>query len=280
MAPTNRIRVDGLLAPTAPPALAAALAAATGTGTVTFPGALKHSGAVAVATVADPDYLPLVVDPDTAALEIVWLTDYIAGGTTGTILRAQEGTTGATHATGAAVVHGPTVADTAAPVDFNAGVVLEANTPNDLATATADYIQATIAPFDTTYDADFNSSLADPDVLPAGLGLDWQTDAATGDLVATEDGLWRVGAFVTFATDATARGELYIGTGAAPVGPTLHEAPDLTSGDDYARSATASIVMRLRTGDTFHFSARAWGATASAPAALVTYASISLHRIG
>jgi hypothetical protein len=111
MAPTNRIRVDGLLAPTAPPALAAALAATGGTGTVTFPGALKHSGAVAVPTVADPDYLPLVLDPDTGALEIVWLTAYTAGGTTGTILRAQEGTTGATHATGAAVVHGPTVAD-------------------------------------------------------------------------------------------------------------------------------------------------------------------------
>jgi hypothetical protein len=110
MAPTNRIRVDGLLCATAPPTLGAAITNPTGTG-ITFPGALKHSGAVAVPTIADPDYLPLVIDPDTNVLEIVWLTAYTAGSTTGTILRAQEGSTGAAHIIDAPVVHGPTVSD-------------------------------------------------------------------------------------------------------------------------------------------------------------------------
>jgi hypothetical protein len=109
VAATNRLRYNGLLAGTVPPTLAADISS-SGTA-ITFHQPLKYQGTTPVPTIADPDYLPLVINPDTAAMEIVWLTAYTAGATSGTVLRAQESTTGVAHTSGADIAHGPTVTD-------------------------------------------------------------------------------------------------------------------------------------------------------------------------
>lgn len=109
MAPTNRLRYNGMLCGSAAPKLGAAL---TNTATaITLPAQLNYQGATAVPTVADPNYINLTIDPDTANEEIVWLTAYTSAATTGTILRGQEGTTAVSHLINAPFVHGPTVLD-------------------------------------------------------------------------------------------------------------------------------------------------------------------------
>lgn len=79
--------------------------------TITFAAPLAHEDG-SVATLTGSDYLALTIldsagDPE----EIVHLTAYTSGASTGTVLRAQEGTTATDHDTGAKVIHGPTVAD-------------------------------------------------------------------------------------------------------------------------------------------------------------------------
>lgn len=87
--------------------------------TITFTAALAHAGG-AVPTITGSDYIPLTIyGTDGLAEEIVWLTAYTSGALTGTITRAQEGTTAATHAAGAVVDHGPTA------LDFTAATVSE-----------------------------------------------------------------------------------------------------------------------------------------------------------
>jgi hypothetical protein len=67
------------------------------------------------ATLVSPDYYVLVLEPNTANYEIVWLTVYTAGSPNGSILRGQEGTSPVTHAAGVSWEHGPTAQDFAAP---------------------------------------------------------------------------------------------------------------------------------------------------------------------
>lgn len=45
------------------------------------------------ATLANDDYIPIILDPGTPIQEIVYLTDYTAGSNVGTILRSSAGTT-------------------------------------------------------------------------------------------------------------------------------------------------------------------------------------------
>lgn len=78
---------------------------------VTFGAALTHSNGVDVPTIAAPDYVPLTILDAGLLSEIVWLTDYTEGDTTGTIVRAMEGTAGVSHSSGAKVQQGPTVMD-------------------------------------------------------------------------------------------------------------------------------------------------------------------------
>jgi hypothetical protein len=79
---------------------------------ITFAAALTHSNGTAVPTLAAGDYIPLVIlDASGHESEIVWLTAYTSGATTGTISRGQEGTTGVTHNSGDAVIGTPTVED-------------------------------------------------------------------------------------------------------------------------------------------------------------------------
>ena len=75
---------------------------------VTFSTALQESG-VDIPTVAAPDYLPITL----SGSEIVWLTAYTTGATSGTIERnpTDEDQVPITHLTGASVQHNPTKLD-------------------------------------------------------------------------------------------------------------------------------------------------------------------------
>lgn len=102
MAPTNRLRYNNQFG---------SLGADPGSSgtTITFgqtPG---------FPTIADPNYVAIVLDPDSATEEIVWLTAYTSGQLTGTISRGQEGTTGVAHPSGT-WRHGPTAQDFAGPI--------------------------------------------------------------------------------------------------------------------------------------------------------------------
>jgi hypothetical protein len=80
--------------------------------TITLAGALTHSGGTNVPTIASPDYLPLSILNSSGNLsEIIYLTAYTSGATTGTISRGQESTTGVSHSAGDAVTHASTAAD-------------------------------------------------------------------------------------------------------------------------------------------------------------------------
>lgn len=118
----TRLRYNGLRA-----TLNAALAA--GDTTITFTAALTHSGGVAVPTLAAGDTILLaIMDAAGSGLsEIVTLTAYTSGATTGTISRAQQGTAAVAHSIGDKVVHGWTTADVAetrVPIGGGAGQVL------------------------------------------------------------------------------------------------------------------------------------------------------------
>lgn len=79
---------------------------------VTFAAALTHSNGTAVPTLAGSDYIPLVILDSSGHLsEIVWLTAYTSGATTGTIARGKEGTSGVTHAAGDVIGCAPTASD-------------------------------------------------------------------------------------------------------------------------------------------------------------------------
>lgn len=103
-----RLRYNGLSA-----ALGASL---TNSATsVTFAAALTHSNGTNVPTISGSDYIPLtVLDSSGHESEIVYLTAYTAGATTGTISRGQEGTSGVAHSTGDRVICSVLVSDVAA----------------------------------------------------------------------------------------------------------------------------------------------------------------------
>ena len=80
--------------------------------TITFAAPLTHSGGTQVPTLGTDEYLPLSILDVTGVLqEIVYLTAYTAGATTGTISRAKRGTTAKTHNSGVQIMHAPMVDD-------------------------------------------------------------------------------------------------------------------------------------------------------------------------
>lgn len=122
----TRLRYNGLTT-----TLAAALAA--GDTSVTFADVLTHSGGVGVPTIGSGDYIPLSLLNATGRLaEIVYLTGYAAGASTGTITRAQELTSAVAHVTGARVTHGPNVTDL---VGLESGRVSGTGSPEGVVTA-------------------------------------------------------------------------------------------------------------------------------------------------
>lgn len=79
--------------------------------TITFATALQSYGSN-IPTVSSPDYIPLsILDANGKVAEVVHLTAYTAGASTGTILRGQEGSTGVAHSSGVKVLHGQLAKD-------------------------------------------------------------------------------------------------------------------------------------------------------------------------
>ena len=79
---------------------------------ITFAAALTHSNGTNVPTITGTDYIPLeILDSSGHLSEVVYLTAYTAGATSGTISRGKEGTTGVSHASGDKVVCAVLVAD-------------------------------------------------------------------------------------------------------------------------------------------------------------------------
>lgn len=76
---------------------------------------LTHSGGVSIPDVpadAGDEYVPLaILDANNRLLEIIHLTDYAEGSTTGLVRRGEEGTAPRPHAQGASVVHAATIQD-------------------------------------------------------------------------------------------------------------------------------------------------------------------------
>lgn len=85
------------------------------TTTLTFNAALTHSNGTAVPTISGSDYFMLsILDGAGHVAEIVKVTAYTSGGTTATVTRGQEGTSGVSHSSGAVVVNAGTVEDVTA----------------------------------------------------------------------------------------------------------------------------------------------------------------------
>lgn len=110
----TRIRYDGVET-----YLGAELAA--GANTIQFNAPLAMDGGVSVPTLSTGDYIVLsILDANYVLSEIVYLTAYTEGDTTGYIDRAQEGTTAKAHALGSKVVHSATAEDFIAVQDHDA----------------------------------------------------------------------------------------------------------------------------------------------------------------
>lgn len=83
---------------------------------ITFAAALTHSGGTNVPTITGSDYIPLsLFDSDGVLKEVVYLTAYTAAGTSGTISRGKEGTSGVSHTAGTQITHSPLVSDVGSP---------------------------------------------------------------------------------------------------------------------------------------------------------------------
>lgn len=90
-----------------------------GATTINFTAKLTYAGGIDVPTIGAGDYIPLaILDPSTGNLrEVVRLTAYTAGATTGTISRASDLTTAKSHTAASLVVCAPLVGDIAGPPD-------------------------------------------------------------------------------------------------------------------------------------------------------------------
>jgi hypothetical protein len=79
---------------------------------IQFATPLVQDGSIPVGDFTDTQYLTLsILDANYRLREIVYLTGYRAGETSGSIQRGQEGTIAQTHPVGSKIVHAPTVED-------------------------------------------------------------------------------------------------------------------------------------------------------------------------
>lgn len=111
------------------------------TNVITFTDGVTTTGtwqsAPNLPTLVAPDYVPITVAPDTPNEEIVHLTAYTAGATTGTFARGQENSAGVAHS-GVPWVHGPTAADFVTGTTLyeswlaSVDVLVAANTPTNI----------------------------------------------------------------------------------------------------------------------------------------------------
>jgi hypothetical protein len=106
MAETDtRLRYDGVETYLANPLVA-------GSNLITFTSPLMRDGGLPVETLNADEYLVLtILDENYVLDEILYLTDYKQGETTGYVDRAMEGTRSENHAANSKVVHAPTALD-------------------------------------------------------------------------------------------------------------------------------------------------------------------------
>jgi hypothetical protein len=72
---------------------------------------INSAGFASLPVVTAPDLLAIVLDPDSATPEIVWVDSHVASATSVTALRAKEGTSAREHASGTAWAHTITAYD-------------------------------------------------------------------------------------------------------------------------------------------------------------------------
>lgn len=108
-----RLRYNGLRATLGGSGLTATATAITFSAALTYNGGAGTPTAVPTIGLTTSDYIPLsIVDPTTGLVsEIVYLTAYTTGATTGTISRGNEGTTGQVQAVGRQIVHDVSTGD-------------------------------------------------------------------------------------------------------------------------------------------------------------------------
>lgn len=132
---------------------------------IEFDGPLTHSGGIDVPTIVGGDEIPMTIrDAAGRVAEIVSLTAYTAGATTGTITRAQESTTAKDHASGMRVTHGLTVADMDATADELSAH--EADTSNPHAVTKAQVGLGDVPNVDTTNASNITTGTLPNSVVP------------------------------------------------------------------------------------------------------------------
>lgn len=147
--------------------------------TITFTAALTHAAGV-VPTITGTDYIPLsILAADGTVLEILHLTAYTTGATTGTVARAQESTTAADRAAGLSVVHGLTVADATAFTSGGSSGVIASTSYNPGTQASYTTSSTTLVDIDATNLAVTFTAPSSGAVIVGMSGLATQTGGQT-----------------------------------------------------------------------------------------------------
>lgn len=226
------------------------------------------------ATITGSDFIPLILDPPSSlspsvVYEVVHLTAYTSGATTGTIARAQEGTSASLHSEGAAWMCGPTalsegeeatralaaealLAPLASP-EFTGTPTAPTKTAGDdsTAVATTAYADAAVAAEQTRAtgaEADF-APIASPTFTgspkaPTKSADDDSTNIATTAYVDSAVGVETTraeGAQTTETNRAEAAEEL-LAPLASPALTGTPTAPTQTAGNNTTRIATTAFV--------------------------------------
>lgn len=111
-----RLRFNGLRSSLGAPMTASAT-------TITFSTALSHSDGQPVPTIPSGSYIALSILSAETLREIVYLTSYTQGETSGTVLRAQEGTTSSAYNGSLKVINAPTALDAVTRAELDAAYV-------------------------------------------------------------------------------------------------------------------------------------------------------------
>lgn len=231
----SRLRYNGLVA-----ALGGSGLTSSAT-SITFAAALTYDGGTSVPTISS-DTLPLtILDSDGVPSEIVYLTAYTSGGTTGTITRGQESTSGVSHSAGAVIVNAPTTHDW----DLLAPLASPALTGTPTApTADPDDNSTTVAT--TAYVDAAAKAAASTLSVNAQTGTTYTLVLADAGKLVTLDNASAVTltipphSSVAFATGTVVNGA-QLGAGQVTISPgsgvTVNGAPGLNVGDQYGAFA-------------------------------------------
>jgi hypothetical protein len=214
---------------------------------INFSAALTYNGGVAVPTIVAPDYIPITLDPGTANFEVVSLTAYTSGATSGTIARGVEGAAAA-HGASVAFDHSYTVADLTlgAPLDSPAlsGTPTAPTPSGTTGIANKAYVDNALAGWDWKQPVAVATStpvvIAAPGATIDGVTLSpGQRVLLTGQVTASQNGLW---VFATLLTPLTRPTDFASGssqTGAA----TYVEAGTANAGTQWVLSGASAYTV-------------------------------------